>query len=496
MNSHSRERFVTQLGVIGLGLVLSIASSVVISLFGMPGLLFVVLCVLGGGLLCWLTSEWRRHMAVYILAAAIVFDKAGIIGRVGGMDVSMGKLAGILVAAAWAIEILQCRRPVRLRLNLVVVGSVFYLIINWFSAAVHSFEGATLSHGMSVLFLVASTLAIPYIVKTRNQVQNTLTCYSAAMTASAALVIAQYVLGRDPLGLGLVKWATVGFKVGGFEGAYDARGFGTFHDSNYAAFHISTAALYTIYVMLFSKGRQRWLFGGMLLVLVGGLFATFSRGGLLGLVSGLGWMVLRWRKSWHSWLKLAILLILVLVAVLVLLPQRLALNWLVRLSTSVDVFANYGGMWMGDSSRLTVWRSGIEMWKFAPLLGVGPGQWITVVPGYWLLERDITAAHSIWISVLAETGALGMLTFSMICIGCVTACWGLERIIRRTSASSDALQLVVMVEALFIGFVIPFSFLTAEKAKILWLMLGLLLALDTWYRSEQCTELAVNGVSR
>lgn len=154
------------------------------------------------------------------------------------------------------------------------------------------------------------------------------------------------------------------------------------------------------------RGRRRWRFIGLLLLVVAivALLLNGARGAWLAAaittVTVLAFVV-RDCKQYLAGLGLAVL---VLGGIFTQVPHLEA-----RLETLTQ--ANY----QSNSERLLMWRSAFRMFQDHPLLGVGTGHYSYAYRTQYILpearERQQGHAHSNVMQMLAERGALGMVSF-------------------------------------------------------------------------------------
>ena len=142
---------------------------------------------------------------------------------------------------------------------------------------------------------------------------------------------------------------------------------------------------------------------------------TYSRGGWLGLLAGLGLagmlLLLRgtahWPPLWRRLLPLGSLLIGSIVL-------ALAITQLEPIRTrALSLLAG-----RGDSSnnfRINVWLAALDMVQDRPWLGIGPGNaaFNSVYPLYQQPKFNALSAYSVPLEILVETGVLGLLA----CLG-------------------------------------------------------------------------------
>lgn len=139
------------------------------------------------------------------------------------------------------------------------------------------------------------------------------------------------------------------------------------------------------------------------------LFLALSRGGFLALgasflVIALGGVSSPQFRRWWSQLPKGTSRILIATTVLVFLTLTIAVGFLL-----VNRLAQHRS---GDTVRLDLWRSALEMFRDHPLTGVGPAAYGTALREYRnpLLARDqLNEAHNVYLEVGAEMGIPGLI---------------------------------------------------------------------------------------
>lgn len=273
------------------------------------------------------------------------------------------------------------------------------------------------------------------------------------------------------------------------EGFY--RAYGTFEQPNpYGGFiGILTALLLGMALATGVEAWQRrrwparwvWLAAPALFLLGGALGATWSRGAWLGfgaVLLALGALLPR-RGLW------GVLLVTLLVVGGLglystgLLPTSLAS----RLTGFLDYvsFSDVRGIGINDANyavveRMAHWQAALEMWRNHFWLGIGLGCYEPAYPAYRLINWPFALghAHNYYLTLLAETGLLGLLAY-LTFIG--TVFWGLWRATRSLSGWQRGLAL---------GLVGAWSQFAAHDlvdnllVNNVHLLMGMLLALTAW----------------
>jgi O-antigen ligase len=132
-------------------------------------------------------------------------------------------------------------------------------------------------------------------------------------------------------------------------------------------------------------------------------------------------------------------------------------------------------VWAG---RIDIWRAAVTVFTERPLTGVGAGNFAFVSPYYSYYAALIAAtredggggvAHNVFLSVLAETGMIGLLLFGALLLSAYALAW---RLLKRGENLGYGL-LVGLITYTIAGLT-----LTWEYVKIPYLIYGSLLALE------------------
>lgn len=159
------------------------------------------------------------------------------------------------------------------------------------------------------------------------------------------------------------------------------RGSGVFADPNDLCVLLNVGILLSLYWL--TEGNRSWgarlIWLAPLALLFYSLSLTQSRGGLLALFAGLA-VLLRARFGWHRAIVLGICL---LPCLLLFVGERQA-----TLTTEKGT----------GQDRIQLWSDGLEMFRSAPILGVGYGQFE---------EEAKQVAHNSYLHAFAELGLVG-----------------------------------------------------------------------------------------
>lgn len=284
--------------------------------------------------------------------------------------------------------------------------------------------------------------------------------------------------GRRSSALQLMGWFVLGGAIAGGDAIIHppsvaagdlSRTGGTLGDPNYlAAVLVVTLALAGAFLL--SRSRSDLIRTGALLSIVisiGGILLSLSRGGLIAMATALAAAVCvarRWRIQMGT---LALAVVVVVVGYFAFFASVDAVS---RLTTN-----NQG------SGRTDIWRVAIRMWKAHPITGVGAGNFPLVSRNYVLQPGLTTHAdyiltvpkvtHNMYLEVLSEGGAPGLILFlAIICCSllCVRTAW-------RSFRRSGDREMEMFAYALFagvLGYLVASFFLSEEYSKQLWTLLA------------------------
>ncbi len=240
-------------------------------------------------------------------------------------------------------------------------------------------------------------------------------------------------------------------------------------DENDAAVALSTGFCLCFPLRtLFPTRFQRVICNLALLLCAGGVVASLSRGGFLGLVTGMFAVALFSGKLIKTLVTLAVLSVLALPLV----PS----GYWKEMNTMNDP---------NDSTRvqrLYMWRIGISMWAGNPVIGVGAGNYPYRVQDYettkFVQKANIfnrsfggRPAHSTYFTLLPELGSAGALIFLLMVARILRQGFRLARSPPGVSPSVVALGRGIAAGVL--AFMMSGAFVTALYYPHFWLLCGL-----------------------
>lgn len=224
------------------------------------------------------------------------------------------------------------------------------------------------------------------------------------------------------------------------------RAAGTFQQPNPYAGYLGLTLPVAVSFLLYFLGRVKTMAGtaqelgavaayGLAVGVIGlGLLASWSRGGWLGALLGIGVVLLlrsrpsaagprspvRWGAAFAG------------LFVLFLAGDAMGRFIPTSLSDRLAALSAYLGLHMWEIvqqpltpdnysvvERLAHWIAALRMWEISPWLGVGPGNYAAVYPSVRLpgWEEPLGHAHNIYLNVLAETGIVGLFAYLLLWTG-------------------------------------------------------------------------------
>ncbi len=315
----------------------------------------------------------------------------------------------------------------------------------------------------AVRVLVTGTLvffAIALTVRTRSQVMWVLSGIAVQAAILGAVAVWEWRGGGSEVGFITDTGALVGRVTAGFG-----------HPNALGGFLVLLVPLVAAAALL--ARRWRLAFAAATFLAVAGVYLTFSRGALLGLVT-VPLVLLGFRRSL---LAAPLLLVLALTATPDLLEER---------------FATSSVQGPEAATRYDIWRTAASIWAADPVLGSGPGsfpeRYATVrVPGKQYLPstqfQPPPHAHNLGLQTLAEQGLIGLAALlavlSTAVLTLIRARGSPERWVRVT-----ALALLAALLAFAVHNVFDVTLLERGGQQV-WALLGLASALGTVAASDE-----------
>lgn len=404
---------------------------------------FAMIAVIGGmaGLLALLRAPW---LGVLILVASVPAQEFGAL-QAGGQSLTLTRAAFPLAVAGYIIAVLIKREPLASsRLTLPYVGFVGVVVASLAWAGSMTAAGAEIGRWLTAF--VSFLILLHFLLRAS---QRRLILFVAVM-ALGGVFEATFGVTQSFLALGPAS-----FRVGDA----GSRAFGTFGQPNSYAGYLEMVLFPVAWMGIFLVGRlphafRRYrearmaglarsrpervtltvdalvalLFCLSIVVILGGILASYSRGAWLGVAAG----GLVTTLVYHRRARIAVFL-LAPAGLLVLLG---GLTSVVPQSVTERITTGFADVRPFDASRITItddnfaaaermahWQAGWHMFTDQPLTGVGAGNFNEQYPEYYVREQFSDSrghAHNYYIHVLAETGLAGLASY-LVLIGSVAA---------------------------------------------------------------------------
>lgn len=367
-----------------------------------------------------------------------------------GSSVTLVKAAGLVLAAAWFVALVDKRGGIRfLPRDHIVVGAGAVAFWLW---------GAS-----SAIWAIDVSEVETYLSRIGQGVLLFLIMYSAL---------------REPKYLRLFVWVFVfgGFVAGALGLVYTSHDAGdrlgslAISDPNYLA----AALIPTLVLAMFLFMSSHVPLARTALAVMGGvtavsLFMTQSRGGVIGLGAAIVAGVV---LSGPARLRMV-------VAMLLIAASALTYYGVFASQEARDRITNFSPQ--ASSGRSDLWTVAIREFDAHPLAGVGGGNFVVAKSAYATenvnltrLDRvvdDPVVTHNTYFEILAELGLIGIFLFGLMVVGVLTigmrGIWRLERL-----GLADTGLLARGLPIATIGMLAAFTFLSAQYEKNLWLLLG------------------------
>ena len=396
--------------------------AVLVLVVGLPLALLplVYAAALLGGAAVVLLVLARPELGLCLLAFSVPYESLRELD-LGGLTLGSTQALVALTAVAWALRlaVIRERPPVSTGLAWPLLPMLGAVALSTLRAVE---IGPALKEGLRWLELLLVYLAAGDLLRSPRQ--------RATMVALLLLAgLSEAVLGFVQ---SFLRWGPESFQTGSLLRAY-----GTFGQPNPYAGYLGTLlplglALAVTGLVDSSARRGTWYYlaVGIFLLLGAALAASQSRGGLLGFALALAVVAaLASRRALLALLALGLAgVFVVLLGSFDLLPamvsERLAqitsYFGLFDVRTVVLTPLNWAVV-----ERMAVWQAAWGMFEAYPFLGVGPGNYVASYPAFAMpgWKDAMGHAHNLYLTILAEMGAVGLSAFLVFWIVAVWTVW-------------------------------------------------------------------------
>lgn len=247
---------------------------------------------------------------------------------------------------------------------------------------------------------------------------------------------------------------------------------GFVHPNQLGGFLVLLVPLSLAGALLYPKARL--LHAAAMLLAIGGIYASFSRGALMGLAL-VPFVFLRGRRSL---LVVPVLALLLFAATPNLLQER---------------FGTLTSSGSEAATRVDIWSSALQLWEQHPVTGVGLGGFPQAysearIPGKAFLPDTIFEppphAHNVFLQALAEEGIFGLVALLAVLAVALHALWRLRRGYGRWATVMTS-GLMASLVAFLVHNQFDVTLFDAATGPYVWALLGLVAALPHVVASTQ-----------
>lgn len=349
---------------------------------------------------------WRPGLGIPLMLVALSFDVAG---RVGG-SVTAYQLLLLLTAAAWVLRLVARDEEAMPEFTAVDLGMVALFAAAFWSLPTSLDRADTMVAIVRIGFVYVFYLLCATYLRQKRWMDLSFAVLVGAGAFHSAIAFLQT---RMP-GLGL---GTAVNTLGGDDSAL--RGSAFFDDPNYLAAMLAAAILVALFKLVASRRWSHatlWAVGAGICLL--GLYATFSRTGMVGVAVGLPfvWLVApKGRKRW-VFAALAAAVVIVLLAAPGVIVER---------------FADVAGP-SADTSSATRYYMAISTTEIIEdnwVFGTGLSAFDEAYPAYRIAGSNysVTRPHQLPLALWAEMGIAGIFAQIALTLAAVWVVWTTRR---------------------------------------------------------------------
>jgi O-antigen ligase len=304
-----------------------------------------------------------------------------------------------------------------------------------------------------------------------------------------ALAITWFLDNRRDFTFAIWFWVAIMAFQATWGVMHKGQGYGsTFGDENDLALGLNTAVPFALIgIQSFRESGKRWICVGLLILLISAIVASLSRGGFLGLIAGVAYWMYSSRNRLRNFSLAAV--------------GGLLFYLLIPAEYKGEVASIQETDSGTADQRLFYWTAATSMWVANPVLGVGAGNspWNMGTyqprrnsgrfsePVYQERDYTMTAVHSAFFQILAETGTVGSVLFVMMIVGHFKTLRQTRRRVQRDPRASPALRrenelYTIALGAATVGFLTSGAFLSVAYYAYPWYFCAFGVA---WQRAVQ-----------
>ena len=314
------------------------------------------------------------------------------------------------------------------------------------------------------------TFAIAWIITKPQQMMT-----ATKFIITSGIIIGCVALYNKTMGIGLVEGTrvTISHELGSSLG-----------DPNDLSLRLLFPLSFAAALVAVPQSKLLKVFGLIgVLVIIGAIIATQSRGGLLGLMAVMGVFAHRYIKSKTLLITLAVI-------------AALALATAAGLSGRVSGGAHEVGIDASTQGRLDAWKTAISMTLHNPIFGVGLDNFYANYFFYtdaW--DGKPHAVHSTWFDVMSQTGIIGFILFMAMFSIMIVRTLKHDKMLNHREAPEAIRCASIAIMAGIAGFAVAGTFLTQGFDWPVYILLALTAAISRYSRlyKEQTQDAADSG---
>ncbi|MCP4605885.1 MAG: hypothetical protein GY847_36125 [Proteobacteria bacterium] len=350
------------------------------------------------------------------MCAFVVF----ILARLSEFIPLLGQLAAGKILMLGAIGIFLTAKMIERNRSFVHSKYTKWLMLLTIAVVFSSLQGTNPSASMKAFKEVFIKLPILYLIYINTVTTKEKSIYFQVIISITIAFLGGYallakMLGVDPMtGMALVEGSRAGLQ-------------GALGDPNDLALVLLMGIPFSLVAVLELRGAKRFGFIVLLLISVGGVLSTQSRGGLLGLSAVVGLI-----------LKDRIRSKVVVGAIVVVFLGGMA--GVAGLSDRTSGGGNYSdGLDTSAAGRIVAWETGFRMFARHPIFGVGYNRFLDNFLNYVVnpVDRYPHEPHNSLVKALAETGAAGFIPFFMMIVLSLRGSYKLKKTGQRGSENLE-----------------------------------------------------------
>jgi putative inorganic carbon (hco3(-)) transporter len=382
-------------------------------------------------------------IAVVTWAAAVMLLLIAVLPWEGLLEfptetLSLVKILGVLLMTAYLFRALSRTERVVLPRTLlpVMMLGLFVGASLVFSPEPSEGAGKVLRYALFIVFF----FLVVQLVRTRPMIVASLRVFT--LSASVAAL-----------------WGLVAFLGGDVD-----RAGGPIDDPNDFAYLIATVLPIAGY-LLAQEGGRRWLWGACFVVLLAGLFATLSRGAIVGMAALGLWAIATRRVPLGGLLAAAISIVGVLFVSFAF--------WSPLINERIERKSRVATK--NIETRERYWVAAGEMALDRPITGVGPARFDEEFGSSRPVDEGQVVVHNSYLEILAENGAPALLAFLAFLAGTWRLLARAYREARRRNDPEER-RLATTLQAVLVVAIVSSLFLSEQLTTPIWLVGALAVA--------------------